>query len=1264
MTDWQIGDPAGGPGPFHGFSTTSRVGVTNLQAFAVPAKGSYATVVYHANDTVGTTKGPAIYTSRINIFNDGFGNPNSIGVEAPIQVAKIGQNVPGLTGTIQDVALYDPINNDGQIAFWASTATGQAIVQAEPKPITTRVTRHPDRPGDPIQVFDKPHFDPDSPLVEYVVEGVNNGARAVSVNQIIIHATDGFQRGDLDNLATKHSVHYYVTREGRVTQLIRESDIATHAGTPAPNANNSSIGIELEDGHSHRTNPDWATSIQIKKAALLVRDIARRHGILGQGTTAGQIPHLVASTDLAFVAAAFELEVPAATGTNKDIDTTHRGVLAHGQVFRRSAGKDDPANFPSGAASPVTNPLNDSTRIATYHWTGFMTQVNNGIAFILNSPANLLVTAPQGRRVGVVPGTGQSVNEIPGASFTGPGTEPQSLAIPGGIDGQYQVQIVGTAAGMYHLDLYAASHAGDLMRTQVADQTSAGAITNYTLNYTTQVDARATVTAATNLPPVAFDDQLITRGTAPVQIEVLTNDSDPEGQLDVVTVAITEPPDSGVTSVDPGSGIISYTPNPAFVGDDSFQYEVRDTAGLASGIATVLVQVLRETVPPVAAEDERTTPFDTPIVIDVLANDSDPDGTLDPTSVGLAHDGEPLNGSIDIDRLTGQITFTPSPDFVGIGTFEYEVRDNDSASSNAASVTITVLPPDGPEIAVTGGGAAIVDGDATPAVGDDTDFGVAGQNVSGPVRTFTVRNIGPLALTLGPVSVPTGFALIEPLSASLDPGGSDTFSVQLMTSALGTFGGVLTFSTNDANENPFDFTIAGEVATVVAQRLPGSLDLTFGGGDGWLTSHAGSARSVFVLPDGKILAGGADGQFFALSRYLPNGTVDLTFGGGDGFVSTEFSSGEARTALLLPDGKVLLVGGFVTRFGFQNGIGVARYNADGAPDNTFGDFGVVTRFHGLIESIEDAVLQPDGKIVIVGSHSSRGNRDFALARLNANGTVDTTFGGGDGLATTDFGANDNDPARGVVLQPDGKIVVVGQANGRDFGVARFNADGTLDASFGGGDGLVVIDAGGGADVANDVLIQPDGQIVVVGGGRLSDGQTSRAIAIARYNTDGSPDTAFGGGDGIVATNFPGGDSDEARAVVLQPDRKLVVVGTMTSGQLLARYNADGTLDTDFGSGGRNVTPVLGPNVTGTAVALAPDGKIVIAGGGGYSSVGGFALVRYHGDAPALPTITVSATDAEGSETGANDLRFTVTRSGATDQPLTIQFQLQNDGAAG
>ena len=164
----------------------------------------------------------------------------------------------------------------------------------------------------------------------------------------------------------------------------------------------------------------------------------------------------------------------------------NRGILAHGQVFERTQGKDDPRIF---------------------NWHEFMTRVNEGIAFTLNSPANLLVTDPQGRRVGVDPLTGQTLMEIPGATFTGAGTEPESITLPGGIDGQYGVQVTGTASGVFHLDVFAAGSDGEVMRTQVADVTSVGAGTTYSLEYHAQSGDAARFSGAANLPPAVFDDE-------------------------------------------------------------------------------------------------------------------------------------------------------------------------------------------------------------------------------------------------------------------------------------------------------------------------------------------------------------------------------------------------------------------------------------------------------------------------------------------------------------------------------------------------------------------------------------------------------------------------------------------------------------------------------------------------------------------------------------------------------------------------------------
>lgn len=240
-------------------------------------------------------------------------------------------------------------------------------------------------------------------------------------------------------------------------------------------------------------------------------------------------------------------------------------------------------------------------------------------------------------------------------------------------------------------------------------------------------------------------------------------------------------------------------------------------------------------------------------------------------------------------------------------------------------------------------------------------------------------------------------------------------------------------------------------------------------------------------------------------------------------------------------------------------------------------------------------LQPDGKILLGGLFL--GINDVArggIARLNADGTLDTAFG--NGLAGVSIGstlAGSNPPTvRAVAVQPDGKVIIggnFGEVNGIARGsVARLNADGTLDTAF--GNGLMVSSGGVGA-----VALQPDGKIII-GGGFFFINDVARG-GIARLNADGTLDTAFG--NGLVGV----GTSLGTRAIALQPDGKVVIGGTFTNINgtprgYIARLNADGTLDTAFGNG------LAGANNTVTAAVLQPDGKVLI--GGLFTSVNGTA----------------------------------------------------------
>ena len=409
-----------------------------------------------------------------------------------------------------------------------------------------------------------------------------------------------------------------------------------------------------------------------------------------------------------------------------------------------------------------------------------------------------------------------------------------------------------------------------------------------------------------------------------------------------------------------------------------------------------------------------------------------------------------------------------------------------------------------------------------------------------------------------------------------------------------------------------------------AMLSAGALDPTFGDGGlvttDFLDFTSDRVLDIAVQADGKIVVVGSSsaggGGVFALARYNPDGILDTSFD-GDGKLTTDFA-GDLDLAFgvaIQVDGKIVAAGR-----SFQSGTGfdfaLARYNPDGSLDTTFdGDGKVTTDFGGFFDQANAVVIQADGKIVVAGRSQSGTGVDFALARYNADGSLDITFDA-DGKITTDF-AGSFDEATGVVIQADGKFVVAGRfrqsdsGEDFDFAMARYNDDGSLDTSFD-GDGKLTTDFAGSSDGAFGLAIQADGKIVLAG--RSFQSGTSFDFALARYNADGSLDTGFDG-DGRVTTDFAGGD-DEARGLALQADGKIVVAGrSFQSGAgiefALARYNPDGSLDTSFDGDGKLTTDFAGSTDIALSVAIQADGKIVAAGLSTQSGTGvNFALARY------------------------------------------------------
>ena len=273
-----------------------------------------------------------------------------------------------------------------------------------------------------------------------------------------------------------------------------------------------------------------------------------------------------------------------------------------------------------------------------------------------------------------------------------------------------------------------------------------------------------------------------------------------------------------------------------------------------------------------------------------------------------------------------------------------------------------------------------------------------------------------------------------------------------------------------------------------------------------------------------------------------------------------------------------------------------------ALDSSFdGDGKVLTDFRGF-EQANALVVQPDGKLVAAGASFVARAIGVALARYNPDGSLDGSFGKG-GRVRLNFGA-----ATALVLQPDGKLVAAGFDG--DFLVARFNPDGSLDTSFGTG-GVVRTDFGT-ADIANALVLQPDGKLVVAGDRQSGPGSPVFDLILARYHPDGSLDASFGAGGFVV-------ESGSGRGVLLlQPDGKLVaaansspVPGGQVPGGQQFRFTAEGTLDTSFGDGGRVGLNFGVPSLFG-ALVLQPDGKLVAAGGGGGDALV-FLLARFNPD---------------------------------------------------
>jgi uncharacterized delta-60 repeat protein len=435
-------------------------------------------------------------------------------------------------------------------------------------------------------------------------------------------------------------------------------------------------------------------------------------------------------------------------------------------------------------------------------------------------------------------------------------------------------------------------------------------------------------------------------------------------------------------------------------------------------------------------------------------------------------------------------------------------------------------------------------------------------------------------------------------------------------------------------------TLIALLITLSSFSQPGTLDSTFNK-DGKVFTSIGSykdgANAVAIQKNGKIVTAGysedsTGKSAFALVRYLTRGKVDSSFG-NNGIVTTYFrdKSSIANAIAVQSDGKIIVAGysGYSKKTKYNSVFSIARYMPDGSLDVSFGLKGkVITDIDSLDDQANSIAIQPDGKIVVCGyttnfNYGGGYPNDIAVLRYNPNGTPDSSFGV-NGKVITDFigfgdpgHPHDNDYGNAVAVLPNGKIIVGGHSDVFDgnnaFVLFRYKSNGIIDSSFGfNGMALTFIDF---YSYGTSMAILPDEQILLAG---YSLGLWA-SIAVVKYKKNGLMDGRFGQNGRLLVSTYPYLRNNFGKSMAVQQNGKIIVAGFASNGiditQLeIMRCTPRGRLDSSFGRNGIVFTDLQSKydyykGDPAPAIALDPDGKIIVAGNGQNK----FAVVRYNGD---------------------------------------------------
>ncbi len=422
-----------------------------------------------------------------------------------------------------------------------------------------------------------------------------------------------------------------------------------------------------------------------------------------------------------------------------------------------------------------------------------------------------------------------------------------------------------------------------------------------------------------------------------------------------------------------------------------------------------------------------------------------------------------------------------------------------------------------------------------------------------------------------------------------------------------------------------------------------------------ISSEGAIGESLAVQTDSRIVLGGwtlspAFYGSFAAMRLNPNGTLDNTFNNDGIVISTVNNFNRGDTLLLQPDGKILLAGNCYSG-DTNNNFTALRYLTSGFLDNTFDGNGVAAPpISGFSDDYAyDMALQPDGKIVLVGSTAPTTTigqnlpTDIAVMRLNSNGSLDSSFGGG---SLRIIFENVSESANAVIIQPDGKIVLGGFLNNSvkdNFILLRLNSNATVDTTFGTG-GFTITSVSGGNDRITTMAVQSDGKILA-GGGSF----------VARYSADGILDSTFGsGGTRVTPQNF--------NQIIVRSGVKFLVGGA-SGGFTVSRYQANGTIDTSFNASGTAVANIPSYACTGNSLAVQEnDNKILMGGHCTSNNHTSFAVVRLQEAASAKAVFDFDGdTKTDISIFRPSVGEWWINRS-STSQTVAAQFGLSSDKA--